>query len=582
MTVARQQGLIRAGGGRTTATERRHVLIFAVIVMAALMLPYLIGALRQGDRSEWAFSGFVIGVEDGNSYLAKMRVGARSGWGRIEDWLFTMVYSNEPHTPGLIFTPYIALGKLAALVQDPRTDSPQQPFAEVLIAVFHGARFAFGILCILATHAFIALFLPRGPLRWAALTLATLGGGLGWLLVLIGQPGLLGAQPIDFFLPEAYAFLILYSLPHLALARAALLAGFVLLIRGRGPGRWLLAGLCWLVMGVCVPFYVAVLYALFGAWGLAALIRSRRFPLGLFIRCAVAAVVPLPYLLYNTALFATDPVLGAWTGQNRLPSPHPLHYLIGFAVPGLLALFALRWAWRRGRIWPAHLLLIGWVAAAPLLAYLPVTVQRRLLEGIFVPLCILAVAGLRFVIAPALRYRRRTARVVWRRGLVLTGVLVFQTTILIWVGGLATANAPGPDNAAFIRGATIRNAQAVSAAVPPGTFALSDYATGNALPAWSNLRAYVGHGPETINVEAKRAQALDLLTGPNPTDGSVLAALRAFSGLPVRAVVLPRCEPVTEQDSAPPSGRWLGLIGVDRPLGAADLGGACRAGYAAP
>ena len=38
-----------------------------------------------------------------------------------------------------------------------------------------------------------------------------------------------------------------------------------------------MAGVCWLVMGLCVPFYVAVLYAILGVWGLAALISASAF-----------------------------------------------------------------------------------------------------------------------------------------------------------------------------------------------------------------------------------------------------------------------------------------------------------------
>ena len=62
-----------------------------------------------------------------------------------------------------------------------------------------------------------------------------------------------------------------------ALARAALLGGLLLLFRALGrpdtPRAWLpwsvLAGLAWGVMGLSVPFYIAVVYAVLGAWGLA-------------------------------------------------------------------------------------------------------------------------------------------------------------------------------------------------------------------------------------------------------------------------------------------------------------------------
>jgi uncharacterized membrane protein len=36
---------------------------------------------------------------------------------------------------------------------------------------------------------------------------------------------------------------------------------------------------------------------------------------------------------------------------------------------------------------------------------------------------------------------------------------------------------------------------------------LAVYETGNVLPAYANVRVFVGHGPETINSDEKRAQA---------------------------------------------------------------------------
>ena len=37
----------------------------------------------------------------------------------------------------------------------------------------------------------------------------------------------------------------------------------------------------------------------------------------------------------------------------------------------------------------------------------------------------------------------------------------------------------------------------------PGQVALGAYNTGNALPAYTPLTAYIGHGPETVNLAAK-------------------------------------------------------------------------------
>src|SRR5258706_6103302 len=414
--------------------EWRNVFLFALAVMLLTTLPYLVGA--EAQRADRRFGWFTFGYIDGNSYLAKMRQGA------VDGWQFHIVYTPEPHDGAVLFTPYLAAGKLASLIAAPSSPA----FVDAMLLVFHVSRIVFGILLILVVYRFLAVFLVKRSLRWLALVLVTLGGGLGWLLVMLGQKDWLGSLPIDILLPEGYTAYLLYGLPHLSLARAAMLGGLLLTFHAvtlLSPRQWspvmLAAGLCWLVMGLCVPFYIAVLFAILGAWGLAALIRFKRFPTSLFVRCVVGALVPLPYLLYNVYVFATNPVLASWGAQNVLPTPSPLHFLPGYGLLAILALPAFRWAWQRSLHQTAYLLLPAWVIAAPLMAYLPIAVQRRLLEGFFVPLCILAVMGLRLWWMKS-RFRRypRRARLIWREAVVGLLLLLLPSSLLILLSGVPT------------------------------------------------------------------------------------------------------------------------------------------------
>lgn len=487
-----------------SAREWRWAILFAAAVMVLTTIPYVAGWLVQDD--DWQFGGLLFGADDGYSYLAKMRLGARG------DWLFTVRYTSEPHDGALLFLPYILLGHLTALV----VDSQGADLTPALAVTFHVARIVCGFGLLLVAYRFAAAFLRRPHTQRLALVLIALGGGLGWLLALAGQGHLFGSLPVDFYVPEGYSFLILFGLPHLALARSGLLGGFLLLFGALGeaePHRWLpraaLAGLCWAVMGLCVPFYVAVLYALLGAWGLAAWIAQRRFPWALFRRAAVGAAVALPVLLYSALVFATNDVLAEWSSQNRLPSPHVLHAVAGYVVLAIPALWGIRWAWRksarRGDL--RSLLLVAWVVSAPVLVYLPVNVQRRLAEGVIVPLVVLAVAGLRLMS----RQRRRRALA---RNVVLA--LALPTALLLWLGGLVSALAP--DRPLFRPRAEIAALERLDAAAPRDAVVLSSKETGNVVPAYTDLIAYVGHGPETIDSGRKEQQAQDFFAGTLAAD----------------------------------------------------------------
>lgn len=473
-----------------TPREWRRVLLFAALVMVITTIPYVAGWYSSTD--DWTFGGFVFGADDGNSYLAKMRLGARG------DWLFTLRYTHEPHDGAQLFLPYILLGKLAALFANP--DGPQ--LVAALIVTFHAARIVFGTALLLVSYRFAAQFLPQPGTRMTALVLIALGGGLGWLLPFFGAGDLFGSLPVDFYIPEAFSFLILYGLPHLALSRATLLLGLLLLFRAlhepdqpRVWLRWTLpAGALWAVMGLSVPFYVAVLYLLLGCWGLAAWVRLRRFPWVLFWRASSAALVPLPVLAYSTVVFITNDVMGQWSSQNDLPAPHPLHYVFAYGLIAIPAVIALRWAWRRGRTTPAlpYVLLVVWVAIMPLAVYLPVNVQRRLAEGVIVPISILAAAGLRLWFP---------ARHAWRRARAALLLPASLTSVVLVLGGLVSALNVG--HPLFHARDDVRGMERLDSIAPRDAVVLCTKETGNFLPAYTDLVAYAGHGPETLDGDLK-------------------------------------------------------------------------------
>lgn len=162
--------------------------------MAVTTIPYLIGYASQGD--EWQFTGFVFGVTDGNSYIAKMLSGANG------DWLFRTPYTPYPQQGVLAFLPYLLLGKISA--------PPGQHLQ--LVSLFHIFRYSAGVLAILATYDFLSIFLKSTSVRRWGLAIAILGGGLGWVLVLIGRASVQGSLPLDFYSPESFGFLAIYEL----------------------------------------------------------------------------------------------------------------------------------------------------------------------------------------------------------------------------------------------------------------------------------------------------------------------------------------------------------------------------------
>lgn len=493
-------------------------IVYGLALLVITTLPYLMALGQQNEG--WHFSGFLFGAEDGQSYIAKMRMGA------LGELAFTLPYTSEPQDAvPLVNLPYLLPGRL--IRQFVAENDPALTGA--LIGGFHLMRLAGAAIYLLVLYRFISAFVLTPGLRLTAFVLATIGGGLGWLLALTG-----GALPPEFYIPEGFGFIMLWGLPHLLLARAALLGGLLLVFRAAERNRaweWsVAAALCWALMGMIVPFYLAVVYAVLAAWIGIAWLRARAFPKRLTASLALGAGLTLPLFAYYFIQFSANPAMAAWSAQNRLPSPPPLDYLLAYLpllIPAVSALpFVWASAWDKGRL----TLLLGWVLVAPLLAYFPISVQRRLLEGVIVPLSILAAIGL----AGWARHGR-AGRFAAGGMIALSSLSV----IVLLLGSLASI--ANPATPLFRPAAETAALDWLNAHAAPDAVALSSFDTGNVLPAFTHLRPFAGHGPETIAAEEKTRLIEAFYRGEMNADEQVAL----LAGPCLRPETLPCSDPIS-------------------------------------
>lgn len=481
-------------------SARRWCLGWAAVLAAVTTVPYVLGFAASGER--WVFSGFIFGVEDGNSYIAKMRLGAEG------EWVFRTPYTTQPQQGVIAFLPYLLLGKLAS----------GPAMHEQLVALFHLVRVLAIPLEVLAVYQLASLVLADERWRRWSVVMATVGGGLGWLLILLGQPNWLGSLPLEFHSPESFGFLALYGLPHLVLGRALLVSGLVRYLesQGRAQPAWAAGGL-WFGLGLVQPLQSATVMAVVGAQGVALAALAKWRPgaakLSAWARAVWPACLPaLVPLVYTGAAFLRDPYLRAWGEQNWLPSPHPLHYAAAY---GVMILPAAVGAGRLIRLNPAPtLLLAAWVALFPFLAYAPVTVQRRLPEGVWVALSLLAAA--------AIERASASVRGSLRLGKLLLGVSL-PSSLLLLAGGIRTAMVPSAP--VFVPATEVRALAWLEANADSGDVVLASYPTGNLLPAWAPVRVIIGHGPESASLKELRPE-VEALFRPETTDEDRLATLR--------------------------------------------------------
>ncbi len=193
--------------------------VWAVIglLLIAVNLPYLAGYMNAPEGGAFTGNAFAQTRVDFNSHLAKIQLGLRG------EWLYRLLFTPEEHPAVLLQTFYTALGQIARV-------SGLSP-----VAAYHLARLATMILMWVMIWQFVARWLPDERGRWWAFLLATVTGGLGWVLYLIVPVQAADLAPIEFWLLDAYTLLTALTFPHMGAAIATLL-GFALVL-----DRWLAA-----------------------------------------------------------------------------------------------------------------------------------------------------------------------------------------------------------------------------------------------------------------------------------------------------------------------------------------------------
>jgi hypothetical protein len=159
-------------------------------------------------------------------------------------------------------------------------------------------------------------------------------------------------------------------------------------------------------------------------------------------------------------------------------------------------------------IWSGYVLL-AWVIVIPPFLYAPFNLQRRMVESYQLPLYVLAAIGVGRVLLPRLHSRR--ARPHLAVGL-LAALLVITPVLLIGGGVITVVAAREP---VFHPPGQVAVAEWLTDNALEDQVVLCDQPAGNFLPAWAPVRAFVGHGSETVDVKVKRAAVERFFGTPN-------------------------------------------------------------------
>ncbi len=365
--------------------------VFGGVLATALML--YVAAFRLAPSGS-VFSGFLLNSGDAWGYRAFVRAFAEGGW------LIDNPLSDAFHDPAFFNLLWFALGKIQRLAGLP------------FLAVYY----AFGILAaglmFWVILRFCRRFAGEGAGGRFGFLLASFGGGLGWLTLLVSDDLADLWRPMDLYLPEGYPLQAALFAPHLALSIA--MVGTILLwfwdgVSAGRRSRTIGAALLTLALSFFHPYHLATVGLVAGAWvALEQVLDRTRFHRG-WIDLGVLGLAVLPALGYYRWLFR-QPNWSMWASENIVPVKGAAPFLLGLGpLVGLAAVGAWRWGkraldsrWRFLIVWAA-------VGIGLLHSYRLFKFEAKLVEGLILPLAALGAASLFGPDGPGSRRRRMAA-----------------------------------------------------------------------------------------------------------------------------------------------------------------------------
>jgi len=458
------------------------VAVVSGLIVAASTVPYVAGYAAQTPQVR--FGGALLDRADYHSYLARMWQGYRG------EWEFRLLFTPESHD-GVYFQPfYMALGHIARLL------------GTELSLMYQIARVVFGFLMLLGVYPLVTLFVEPVQTRRAAFLLATTASGLGWLTEAIARTPPGGVSPMDFWLLDGFVYLEVLLSPHFCAATGLLLLSLWLLLRRPSGPLWWEGGLAVIVslgLGLIHPYTMLVVDLVSISYWAIRWLQTRQVAWRSVATAAAMGVVQLPLVIYELWTFRTHPVFSGWSVQNVTLSPPPRFYLFGYGVLLVLGTVgAVTWARRDGRKLSFPLLWIGLVVA---LTHLPWNLQRRFLEGVQVPLGMLAGVGLTERLLPegGQKLRRLGRLLIVALVVALAAMSNLQLTTRLT---LAAASLSAP--VAFWPADLLAGIDWLGDNSGWDETVLSAFEVGNLIPARIGHRVVLGHGMETVDYDAKR------------------------------------------------------------------------------
>ena len=408
----------------------------------------------------------VINSQDTYTYISFIE---ESKQGKL---LLDNLYTSQNQQSTIVRPLYIILGKIASF------------FSISSIEIFHIARIALSIIFIAILYRFLFRFFDDPKKRIFAFTLLLISSGFGFIANIINP------QSSDLWIPESNTFMSLAEAPHLILSELLMVSGFILFLKylQTKKTRYIILGpLFFLILSFEHPANLIIV-------GITIFLTSIFSGISVY-RSLVLAFINSFGIIFQIWQILTNPIINVWKAIEL--SPPPSSYISGF---GLLIPFSVigieKYIHKDNK---SYRLIIVWIFVTLFFLYAPFDKQRRIIEGVHIPLAILSTVG----IFQILKKIKKTIR-PWVIYVIL--ILLSLSSLYLVINDVNNISKDSIRNNYYyyhISKPEYNGLMWLKEHTNTNDSILTNWFFGNILPGITGRKVYLGHKAQTENFDQK-------------------------------------------------------------------------------
>jgi len=262
-----------------------------------------------------------------------------------------------------------------------------------------------------------------------------------------------------------------------------------------------IVGLVTLLLGFIHPYDLVIIYIITGVWLLVTAIREKQRLWPQFFKLSLIYSISSVALIYFVLLRHFDPTFAGWAHQNITWSPNIVNYMVSFGLIFIFFLLGILPAAKSDNRYNNFLAV--WVTMSWILLYLPMLIQLKLGNGMYIPMVLTGVLGAMWLIKKISHYPLLKQRWLNRLLILIVIVLLVGSNFISLFVDYVFINPLGID-LYYLTPNEIKAFSFIKEHLNSHDIILSSYGIGSLLAALTGRYVYFGHAHQTRNFIIKK------------------------------------------------------------------------------